>query len=757
MARLLQTLSLLILLVVVGLRPLVAESYDSAVNSISQAITTIDDPSPLRTIGFDLAILVAAMLWLAAQLAGSPGRMKWTGLEVGWLVLAVGALGSCFVAGQQRLAINGAIDWLCYPLLAMLLAQLLDSSWRRRVALAVVLAAGAAQAIECAEQVFLSFPDTRADYEEKKAEFWASQGVELDSSKVVLFEQRLKSQEATGFLSHSNVAGSVLALCSLACAALAVGLRGARGDAAKTNPAPSAAAWALAAALAAAVLLTNSRGAIASLILAGAVWAIAVRCRPWIDHHRRRVFIGGWTLAAVGILAVIGHGLYHGSLPGSSLNFRWQYWETSAAMIGDHPLFGLGAENFGRHYTQYKSIGSSEEVANPHNLLVHLTANWGLVGLAGGVLMLLGASWRMLGTTPAPTDPPRIDPTREVAPAWVWAAALLAAVPLGRRLLAGSHDPAYLYYTTIVTGFGWAVGLAVAWPRRGRGEPMERAIGAGLACALLAFLVHDLINFALFVPGAATTFFAAVGILSAWVRRDAAALPDRPAAVPTAAPQAAVGRRGATSAALLAVAAAMAAVVWSAAVPIGRAGSLMQEADALGPDPRAPDLYALAATADPLDPTPLVKLARWAAAAAGAPGVDADGRRRMVELAVTSIQAARRRDPQQGALPRFEAQVHRTAAAAGDPSHYEPAIAAAEEARKLYPEDPQVHELLGTLRLEAGLALHRADLLQQAVSDLREAIRLDDARPPWEFIRRHTERQRTEIEAKIREAQEGIL
>jgi tetratricopeptide (TPR) repeat protein len=732
MARLLQSLCLIALLVVVGLRPLVSESYDSASNSISQAIVGIDDPSPLRTLLFDLAILAAGLVWLVSRLLDERRPVRWTGLEIGWAIVLVGAVGSCFVAGQQRLAINAAVDWLCYPVLAFVVAQVLDSRWRRQAALAVVLAAGLAQAMECAEQTFVSFPQTRAEYEANKVEFWGRQGVELDSSKVVLFEQRLKSQEATGFLSHSNVTGSVLILGAFAAAGAAIG-RGRGGSAAPL--------WGLAGALVAAALLTRSRGAIVAAGGGIIVWLAVVRLRPWITQHARAAFFGGWAIAAAGVLAVIGHGLYHGSLPGSSLNFRWQYWETSAAMLADHPLFGVGAENFGRHYTQYKTIGSSEEVSNPHNLFVHFATNWGIIGLIGGVVMLVGATWRIsrpgagLPSTAAEAAP------REPIPAWAWVAALLLAIPIGRRFLVGSDDPAYLYYTTVVTGFAWSLGLVAAWPWRESADNDERASRLGIALGLLAFVAHDLINFALFVPGAATTCFALFGIAAAG-RTPAATVVD---AVP--------GKRGrplAAAAPLMAAVAAVALVMWFAVLPVGRAAGLMRQADAIGPDPAAADLYASAAAADPLDPTPLVKLARWAGAAASHPAAGPEA----YEFAVSAVDAAMRRDPFQGSLPRLKAQLHLAAARARSAaSHYLAAIDACEAARRLYPEDPMIHEMLGGIRLEAGLALDRRDLLVQAIVDLREAIRLDDARPAWEFIRRHTPRQREEIEARIREAE----
>ena len=102
---------------------------------------------------------------------------------------------------------------------------------------------------------------------------------------------------------------------------------------------------------------------------------------------------------------MIGHGLTWGHLPTASLDFRWQYWRASAPLIADHPLTGVGRENFGRHYLAYKSIDSPEEIRNPHNLFVEATAEWGALGGAGLLALLLAGSWRYVRPRRTPGGP----------------------------------------------------------------------------------------------------------------------------------------------------------------------------------------------------------------------------------------------------------------------------------------------------------------------------------------------------------------
>ena len=129
------------------------------------------------------------------------------------LLLVIGAvIISCLAASHRRVAINASIDWLAMALIAVLLPASLREPAPALVALCVVAASGAAEAYQCFEQVFVSFAETEQLYKEHREEIWASQGIPLDSPQVELFERRMAAREASGYLSHSNVAGAHLLL-----------------------------------------------------------------------------------------------------------------------------------------------------------------------------------------------------------------------------------------------------------------------------------------------------------------------------------------------------------------------------------------------------------------------------------------------------------------------------------------------------------------------------------------------------------------
>ena len=61
-----------------------------------------------------------------------------------------------------------------------------------------------------------------------------------------------------------------------------------------------------------------------------------------------------------------------------SLDYRLQYWTGAMGVIREHPLVGVGPGNFRQHYLRYKVPESSEDIADPHNLVLDLWTSGGL-------------------------------------------------------------------------------------------------------------------------------------------------------------------------------------------------------------------------------------------------------------------------------------------------------------------------------------------------------------------------------------------
>ena len=751
---------MLALAAVVVLRPLVAESYDSAQTTLTAALGQVSDPSPVRTLVFDLVILAGACGWLLARAVGPAAPFRRTGLEWGTVIIAMAAALSCAVAGNKRVAIGASLDWICLPVLAIVLVQLMERPWQRRLFVAGVLASAAVQAVHCFDQFYVSFDDTWAQYQSDKAAFWAKQGVELDSSAVELFERRALAREASGFLAHSNVTGSYLVLCGLT--ALGPALAGWTRAGGAASALAALILTFIAAVILGAVPLTNSTGAMVSAAAAAALWSVLRFSGGWIERHRTAATKLGWGAAAFGLSAFVAHGAYFGhvdigSLPfrwQESLVFRWQYWATSCELIADHPVTGVGRENFGAHYVAYKDIGSPEEIANPHNLFVQAAADWGLPGLLGMVVLVIGAVRTATGSRLSERGALDVsDEQPGLGRTATWAACLGAVVTIGRLPLLESDDPNFRYAATVTTGLIWVpVFLAFLWAapvigeRAARGRGVRELATKGTMFGLCAFLLHDLLNFAMFVPGSAVTAFALVGVCIS-----EKAGPKGPAPTST---------RANRWIAFGAATGLVTCIAMAIGPPVVCANRCLAEARRAEPHERetsgadAMGLYAQAAACDPLDPTAYTEHVTYLLRRVAREPRMAQ---QCLEVAERSLEQALARDRCNVKLRRMKTKLYRVGAEiGGEESHFEQAVDAAKSALELYPQDPVGIAVLGECQLAAGAALGRRRLIQDAIESYERALRLDDARPEWERIRGFRRWEKDALNAQLRTARDML-
>lgn len=134
------------------------------------------------------------------------------------------------------------------------------------------------------------------------------------------------------------------------------------------------------AAMVATFYLTYSRGAFIGLG-AALSWALLLA-------HRRA---GLALLAAAGIVAVIALPLLPQDrlLAPTPLFQRTYVWEAALAMLRDHPLTGIGLDNFLYHYPRYMlpQAALEPDMSHPHNLLLDHWLRLGVAGVAIGVAL----------------------------------------------------------------------------------------------------------------------------------------------------------------------------------------------------------------------------------------------------------------------------------------------------------------------------------------------------------------------------------
>ncbi|MGE0481975.1 MAG: O-antigen ligase family protein, partial [Phycisphaerae bacterium] len=528
------------LVAVLSARGLMPETFEPVELSFLDADTLAGGPTLFSIAVLDLLLLVAATLVLA------PARTLATAAPAAVLaaaLLIVSVVVSTAAAADQRIAANAGAHLVAMTLAGFALAKLTRHRDLARLALAAVLATGCANAVKCFAQRSTEFGQTLEEWNVRKQQLLDA-GYAVDDPLLVNFERRIRSAEAFGFHYHPNIAASSMMMALLAAAGAAAALlvrpgreaahTGASSAARETAPGradpraaphpptardarpsralPIVVLLGAGATLLAALPLTGSAGALLALLAGAAVFGALLVLRDRVPRLRRRLIVTLVGVYVVVISAGAVWGLARGTLPHSSLAFRWQYWTASIAAYADAPLTGLGRENFADAYLRHKSADAVEEVRNPHNLWLSLLVELGPVGLlAGALLALIAASAALPTSANAATRPGEAatagseielaeatEQTRtRCAPARATIVALIVALAAVHALFGGValQNPAVAIVWSIelvgvwafaLVGCAWAIGFV-------EGRTRANVLCFGAFAALAASLVHGLV------------------------------------------------------------------------------------------------------------------------------------------------------------------------------------------------------------------------------------------------------------------------
>lgn len=285
----------------------------------------------------------------------------------------------------------------------------------------------------------------------------AREGVPLSEPEFTLFEKRLRdSREPFAFFALANTLGGFLAAGTMLL--LADILRGGV-TAMAIERKPRGILVGTGMCLLAGLLLTKSRTAWVAL---GAVSLFAFSLRwkrntPFATAGKRSLMVA--TAVLVGFIVVGAALTKYGSWDREtlaeapkSLLYRWQYWTGTFRLIVEQPILGGGLGQFRTAYLRVKDPAASEEIADPHNLLLDVWFHGGLLAVAGMLWMVLSLFWTTL----------KLARTDDVAPVFqpvVRGTELFAIAPwivFGWQLLIdGAWDDRLLVMGGIFTA--WAV------------------------------------------------------------------------------------------------------------------------------------------------------------------------------------------------------------------------------------------------------------------------------------------------------------
>jgi hypothetical protein len=577
-----------------------------------------------------LVWMVVAAVWLWLPRVGSLGSTRLADMGVALFVggHVVSGLVVLAAEGQKRYSANLMVEWLGLGCAWLVLREFVAvRAWRRALSTLLLAAATTAAGLGIWQHQ-VTLPRMATEYGPKIAAVrealargethpfmreLAAVGVPTSEPGLTLYEKRLRdSTEPFGMFALANTLGGLLA------AAIVWGTACVIGGYDRRQP-----RWWLAVVsvglMAVCLVLTKSRTATVALAGGWALVGVAfLRARGW---SLGRMLLGGMA-AIVVVLGLAAGALAVGAWDREvlaeapkSLGYRWLYWQGSARLIAERPLLGVGLGQFRPAYLRVKSPEASEEIADPHNLLLDAWVNGGLLAMLGlglcGVSLFRREKWADSATASN-------EPTA------------------GGVIGGGALAPALLLATeswsdaVIVMGLAW---LACAWVWR----PFA-ATGVGSLAALLTLGVHLL--------GAGGGGMPAV-VLFGLILLAMSVTCDSP--VPSTAAVAPSGwRRRLTGGGLAVLTVVTALGLWQPDVACRELIAAGDNAATRGDWERAAMHYQQAAERDRTNPIPAGRFAEVQHRSALSPGLDDRERRQRLDRAVAGLMLAAQRDPANG-------------------------------------------------------------------------------------------------------------
>lgn len=485
------------------------------------------------TLVLNLLCCLPAILVLLRRALDRHYVLRWSWTHALLALLAIWSMLSTFWSADRFSAAVTSFTFLTGAVMLWTIAQLARSWLRLRVAVAACFGLLLVLIAQGLIHQFDEVPNMRDYWQEHGDEVLQQQGIEKGTFAARQYEQRIIAGEMFGFNFSPNTFAALLVMLAIVSAGIAIQrLADANEPVEAKDRKPVSRAWAFLPLLAIPLALwiicyTNSRTALITPLIAGALMLIVWKARRWLATHQRIAFLAVIVAFALGATALIAHGIYHGSMPHVSLTFRWRYWVGAFRILqGDlNWLIGVGWSQFGAHYMIHRLPEAAEEVRDPHNFIVRFFVELGVIGGALAVLWMLGLWWDMTRpkVPPAPPTPPRDGRARP--PHVFLTLALIATLAMLVNIFATidfAQDPWYALYELLkrlLFGGLLILGMSIAMLRRIDPAEFEQASAPApwllyaTLVALGVFLIHNLIDFSLFETGPMLLFMLLAGVV----------------------------------------------------------------------------------------------------------------------------------------------------------------------------------------------------------------------------------------------------
>ena len=468
-------------------------------------------------------LLGTAAVAVASLLFSGTTRLRWSWADAAVLALMLLVGMSATHAAERRPAIILAWEWGGLGLLYVLARNLPRTRAESATLAGVVVATAVAVAAYGLYQVPVEFPKLRKLYLLRPDYVLRMLGITPGSPSEENLRQRLlySNEPYSTFGLANSLAGFLVGPLALMFAVALDNLK-------REGKGSRLFAFAMAAVPTLVVLsclmMTKSRSAWVGLL--AALLVLAWRSRRAVPARALATSVAGLAIL-MGVLVVAGVATKQLDIQvitqaKKSLGYRWEYWIGAWGVITDAPSpyastgpvdglgeaevgmarpwrafwSGVGPGNFAGPYLRHKLPRASEEIRDPHNMVLEAWATAGVFAAIALMAALGIGLWEMLGPScpPSPeTDP--VEPGRAsrhgVDPAagpagtgWLVGmagAGWLAVWALGKLDPVAEEDALNRW---IVLGAGWAMAAALGAPLWGR-RPIP-ASGPGVAVLALA-------------------------------------------------------------------------------------------------------------------------------------------------------------------------------------------------------------------------------------------------------------------------------
>ena len=413
------------------------------------------------SLGWSMCLLVTALVAVAGMWLSGGLRLRRSWADLGVIGLFILVAASASHAADRRIGINLAWEWVAVGLAYVLLRNLPRNRAETSAIVGCLVATAVAVSAYGLYQIAFEFPSDRAFFLSNPREAMIRAGLDPDSGgpQYQHFKDRLlgSREPVATFALTNTLAGFLVG------PAVIVLVMGLRGLARRELRGSSLLAAPLGLIVLVCLLLTKSRSGYVGLF-------VSMLGLAWLERHRvsfRRIVLVGFGMVAVSLVlvtvAVLTKQLDVQVLTESSksLRYRAEYWQGAWKVIWDgrsRPWVGVGPGNFAGPYLRHKLPQSSEEIADPHNLVLDV---WAMAGLPAVLAMLVGLAFGLRECFGASNLKP-------------------AVVPIEPEIEA--RAPASAFWLVVAAGAGgWMAAVALGRLSPFDGGPFEKSISLGFS------------------------------------------------------------------------------------------------------------------------------------------------------------------------------------------------------------------------------------------------------------------------------------